>query len=184
MATIKCIKCGSINEDQNRFCNHCGSQLTGMPLVRNDATPTPTRRAKGPPAILIAILLVALGFVAVNQYTDLKPVDFIMSLINGENAPMVQGRYECHLAPKDLDGGVMRTAQTWAYTFFADGRYTTYLEGSQQFSGTWSQTGKMLTVNVPAIKNLSDAYSFTAIVSADGNSFIAGDEKYIKVSSQ
>jgi hypothetical protein len=188
MANDTCTRCGSVNESTSRFCINCGSPLVkeqnqARHAGRQNASgrPAPAARLKGPPVVLLALVFTALGIMLVNQYTDLKPLAFIQSLLNNNGAQAVQGRYECHLEQKDMGGGVGRTEQTWAYVFYANGKYTTYLEGSQQFSGTWSQTGNILTVHVPEIKNISQAYSYDAIVSFDGNSFTAGDQKYVKV---
>lgn len=140
------------------------------------------RKVQGPPKILLAIVFTLLGLAFfTNEYTDLKPVDSIISMSGISNAQTVSGRYDCHLEAANLEGGVMRTDQTWSYIFRSDGTYVTYLNGSQQFSGTWSQSGTILTIHIPAIKGISAAYSSQATVSRDGNSFTAGDEKFIKV---
>ncbi|MGD9677668.1 MAG: hypothetical protein AB7V16_04820 [Vulcanibacillus sp.] len=147
--------------------------------VGND-TNAHVRKIQGPPKILFLILFVLIGFVYVNEYTDLKPLTYITSLSSNEIAQTVNGQYDCHLEAKDY-GGVTQVEQTWSYVFHSDGTYTTYLESSQQYSGIWSQTGNILTLNVPAIANISAAYTIQATVSLDANSFTSGNRKWIKV---
>lgn len=96
------------------------------------------------------------------------------------STPLVAGRYE-EFFPGEDQGPVTQTAQTWAYVFFADGTYTTYLEGYQQYSGTWSQSGSRLEVNVPAIAGVTEAYTFVGEVSPSGDSFTVGDTTWERV---
>ncbi len=145
----------------------------------------PVRRVQGPPIALLVVVFALAGLVCVNKYTDLKPLDSITSLLGiesalGGKAQTVAGRYDCHLEAENL-GAVTQAEQTFSYVFHSDGTYTTYLEGSQQHSGTWSQSGNILTLNVPAIPGISAAYSFQATVSRDGRSFTSGKRRWIKV---
>lgn len=140
----------------------------------------PARKLQGPPMILVVLVFALAGLVLMNKYTDLKPLDAVASLLGFESARTVEGEYACHFEAVNL-GGVMQSEQTWSYVFRSDGTYTSYLDGHQQYSGTWSQSGNTLTVNVPAIANISAAYSFQATVSRDGNSFTVGERKFIKV---
>ncbi len=150
-------------------------------ITGEDRTNVPVSKIQGPPVILLVIVFTLVGLVYANKYTDFKPLDSITSLFSIEKAQTVKGKYDCHVKAADLGGGVMRSEQTWSYVFHSDGTYTSYLEGYQQYSGTWSQSGNILTVNVPAIINISAAYSFQATVSRDGNSFTSGERKFIKV---
>lgn len=142
----------------------------------------PVRKIQGPPTILLVIVFALVGLVYVSKYMDLRPLVSITSLFGTENAPTIGGQYDCHLEAEDY-GGVRQAEQTWSYVFHSDGTYTTYLEGYQQYSGTWSQSGSTLTINVPAIPNISAAYSFQATVSRDGNSFTSGKRKWVRAES-
>jgi hypothetical protein len=153
----------------------------GTAIQGGDEAKAPVRKIQGPPTILLVIVFILVGLVYVNQYTDLKPLDSITSLFGIGNAQTVEWEYVSHFEAADLGGGVMQSEQTWSYVFHSDGTYTSYLEGYQQYSGTWSQSGNILTVNVPAIINISAAYSFQATVSRDGNSFTTGGTQFIKV---
>jgi len=153
----------------------------GIAVDGNDDNQVPIQKIQGPPIILMLIVFALVGLVYVNKYTDLKPLDTISPVFNIQKVPTVDGKYDCHIKSSDLGGGVTRSEQTWSYVFHSDGTYTSYLEGHQQYSGTWSQSGYVLTINIPAIKNLSAAYSFKATVSRDGNSFTSGERKFIKV---
>ncbi len=143
-------------------------------------------------SILPALLLLAvLALYGLNRYTDLKPLDRLSEylglrdLIQTGSAETVSGRYECHYSEKDLGNGVMRTEQTWAYVFFSDGTFTTYLNNEQQFSGTWSQSGKTLTINTPAIAGVTEARTNQVTVSSDGKSFKVDEEStYVWVGSK
>lgn len=132
----------------------------------------------------LMILLTAVTLVGLNEYTDLKPLDKLSERLGIQaGAVTVSGRYECFFPEKDLGGGVLRSAQTWAYVFYSDGTYTTYVNDIQQFSGTWSQSGRTLTINTPDIVDVIQAHSSNVTVSADGNSFKVDEEStYVKVS--
>jgi hypothetical protein len=81
-----------------------------------------------------------------------------------------------------MGGGVARAGETWAYAFYPDGSYKTYLNGYQQYSGTWSQEGSFLTINTPAIPGSGmGATSFTMPVTVDGNSFTTNGNTYIRI---
>ncbi|MGE5370679.1 MAG: hypothetical protein ACM3QZ_01710 [Solirubrobacterales bacterium] len=143
---------------------------------------------QGPPVILLVILFTLLAVVWINKYTPLKPLDlfqqpleFFTSALPPVTAATVSGRYDCHIGAAPLGKGVARPAQTWSYVFHANGTYTSYLEGAQQYSGQWSQSGNVLTITVPAIPNLTSGYSFKAKVSRDASSFTAGERQFIKV---
>lgn len=139
---------------------------------------------KGPPKLLLVIVFSLLGLVVINEYTEYKPVDYLMGQLNIGTAQMVSGRYETHYDQTNMGAGVARADQTWSFEFYSNGKYTTYLEGSQQFSGTWSQTGTTLTVNFPAIAGLNQkGYSAKAKVSSDASYFLYGGDgiKYEKV---
>ena len=138
------------------------------------------RKQRGLPMILIVILFILIAFVYMNKYTDFKPLDSIFggSFLNFGTAQTVSGRYEHHYDYADTGNGVAQSDQTWAYVFYSDGSYTTYLDGYEQYSGTWSQTGNKLSVTIPAIAGISDERTFKATVSSDGNSFNAGGEVY------
>ncbi|MCL4385073.1 MAG: hypothetical protein M1479_09615 [Actinobacteria bacterium] len=138
------------------------------------------RKHRGLPTILIVILFILIVLVYMNKYTDFKPLDSIFgdSFLNFGTAQTVSGRYEHHYDYADIENGVAQSDQTWAYVFYSDGSYTTYLDGHEQYSGTWSQTGNKLSVTIPAIAGISDERTFKATVSSDGNSFNAGGEIY------
>lgn len=165
----------------NREVKSLPKDFFGTAMQESDEVVAPVRKIQGPPIILLIIVFTLVGLVYVNKYTDIKPLDSITSSFGIENAQTVKGKYDSHVNAKNLGGGVMRSEQTWSYVFHSDGTYTSYLEGYQQYSGTWSQSGNILTVNVPAIANISAAYSFQATVSRDGNSFTSGERKFIKV---
>jgi hypothetical protein len=137
-------------------------------------------KAQGPPLALLLVMLALAGLVFLNQYTDYKPLNAITTLF-GVNTPRVAGQYNCHLEQADQGGGVAQADQTWSYVFADDGTYFTLLDGVRQYSGTWSQTGNQLTVHVPAIANISEAYTFRATVSATGDSFTGGELTFTQV---
>ena len=141
---------------------------------------TYARKHSGLPMVLIVILFILIALVYMNKYTDFKPLDSIFgdSFLNFGTAQTVSGRYEHHYDYADTGNGVAQSDQTWAYVFYSGGSYTTYLDGYEQYSGTWSQTGNKLSVNIPAIAGISDERTFKATVSSDGNSFNAGGEVY------
>jgi hypothetical protein len=168
MASMKCGRCGRLNENGSHFCVGCGMVLPQAKV----------RKVKGPPAVLLAFILTLLGLVFVNKYTDFKPLDQLLSMININSAQKVSGLYECHLEAKDLGNGVMRSEQTWGFKFFSDGTYRSTIDGYDQFPGTWSQTGAILKIDVPAIEGISTKYSFTATVGRNGDSFICGGPVY------
>jgi hypothetical protein len=205
--TRLCAKCGTINSIENSYCQGCGEKLIigqvyddriqelkqykklrkKSHIPGGDVTKVPVRKSRAPKillAILIIFLIIFSGLFLINKYTDIKPMDYITSIFNNGNTQPVTGLYTCHLEAKDLGGGVERVDQIWSYDFHSDGTYTSYMNGSQHIyeSGTWSQSGNILTVYVPAIPNGSAAYSVQATVSSDGNSFMCGDNKFIKSS--
>jgi hypothetical protein len=94
-----------------------------------------------------------------------------------EIAPQAQvGGIYCFTIDGGTDeGGAVISRQTWAYVFLNDGNFETYLEGNEQFGGTWSQSGNTLTVNVEAIPDLSEAYTWTGNVSSDGRTIDVGE---------
>ncbi len=105
-------------------------------------------------------------------------VEFFGGLFEPEPAVeqmQVAGIY-CYLVPAQEDqGGATIPEQYWAYAFLNDGSFKTYLEGFEQFGGTWSQTGNQLTVNVDAIPDLSEAYTWSATVTPDALSIDTGE---------
>ena len=131
-------------------------------------------------AVPLVIIVLCAGLVFLNEFTEVKPLSSIASLIGIGQAKQVSGRYECHLSAANMGGGVARVEQTWAYVFRSDGTYTTYLNGYQQFSGTWSQSGSTLSIRVPAIPNISAATTSQAKVSMDGSSFTAGENTFVR----
>jgi len=149
-----------------------------------------TATVQGPPFVLLLVVFALVGLVFVNEYTAFKPLDSIASLLGAENLPeiggqgqnaaIVAGRYDLHLASERYSG-VTQAEQTWSYVFHSNGTYTTYLEGAQQYSGTWSQSGSRLTIRVPANPGLNAAYSFDATVSRDASSFTSGKRTWVKV---
>ncbi len=153
----------------------------GTAAPGGDEAKAPVRKIQGPPVVLLVIVFTLVGLVYVNKYTDLKPLDSITSSFGIGKAQTVSGRYDCHYGAADVGGGVRQSEQTWSYVFHSDGNFTTYLNGYQQYSGTWSQSGSALRVNIKAIPNLSPARSWQGTVSRDGNSFTCGKDKYIKV---
>lgn len=151
------------------------------PAQGSQAAEGAARKIKGPPTILLVIVFGLLALVALDKFSDLGPLDAVTSLFGVKDAVTVEGKYERHYDAADLGGGVSQADQTWWYVFRPDGTYTTFLNGHQQYSGKWSQSGNVLTVNVPAIAGSSAAYSFQATVSRDGNSFTAGEAEFTKV---
>lgn len=139
----------------------------------------PARKLHGPPVALLVLVFALCGLVFMNEYTDLKPIDAIASVV-GLKSATVDGEYIRHYDAVDLGGGVAQSDQTWSYVFRSDGSYTTYLNGQEQYSGKWSQSGNVLSVTVPAVPTISSEYSFEARVSRDGSSFTAGDETYAR----
>ncbi len=105
-------------------------------------------------------------------------VEYITKLFGEDpiaNQAQVAGIY-CHLVPAQQDpGGAAIPEQYWAYAFLNDGNFTTYLEGYEQFGGTWSQSGNQITVNVDAIPDLSAAYTWYGTVSADATTIDTGE---------
>jgi hypothetical protein len=138
----------------------------------------PARKLHGPPVALLVLVFALCGLVFANKYTDFKPLDVVAPLV-GIKSATVNGEYIRHYEAVNL-GGVTLSKQTWSYVFRSDGSYTTYLDGHQQYSGRWSQSGNVLTVTVPAIPTISPAYSFKATVSRDRNSFTAGKDTYVR----
>lgn len=86
----------------------------------------------------------------------------------------VAGIYCFSLEGGNEEGGVTVARQTWSYVFLNDGTFETYLEGNEQFGGTWSQSGSELTVNVEAIPDLTEGYAWSGIVAKDGKSIDVG----------
>ena len=165
--------------------NFLEQAIRAMPISTASMSVKPE---KGHSAVPLVILIIIAGLVLTNEYTAFKPIDFlkeplrsIFSLTASGSVPAVSGSYQCHFEEKDLGGGVMRTDQTWTYTFHEDGTYSTALNGFRQYSGTWSQTNAILTIKVPAIANISAAYTTQATVSRDGKAFTADDNKFVKV---
>lgn len=180
-------------------------------IQKGDEAKIPVQKNQAPPIILLVIVFTLIALVYLEKYTNLKPMDYITSLAgientqtekknaqntlqgqnqkqntqtkieNTQNTPKVLGKYDHHYEAADLGGGVKRSEQTFSYVFFANGTYTTYLEGHQQYSGTWSQSGNILTIYIPAVPGISDKYIFKGTVSSDGNSFDSRDGKYIRV---
>jgi len=140
------------------------------------------QKHRGLPIILVVILFILIALVYMNKYTDFKPLDRIFggSFLNFGSTQTVSGRYEHHYDYANTGNGVAQSEQTWAYVFNSDGSYTTYLDGNEQYSGTWSQTGNKLSITIPAIAGISNERTFKATVSSDGNSFNAGGEVYIR----
>jgi hypothetical protein len=138
------------------------------------------RRAQGPPVALLLVVLTLAGLVFLNQYTAYKPLDYVTMLL-GVNTPLVAGQYSCHLKQAD-QGGVAQADQTWSYVFAADGTYVAYLDGSRQYSGTWSQNGNQLSVKIPAITGISEGYTFRATVREDGEAFTSGKNTFTRTS--
>ncbi len=190
MALAKCSRCGRLNRSENNFCEGCGEKLLrGQQYEQGSQSPpahssgraqAPGRKLHGPPAVLLLALFALVGLVFLSQYTDLRPLDYIASLLGIGSAQTVAGRYDCHVEAENYPG-VTQVEQTWSYVFHADGTYTTYLEGSQQYSEKWSQSANILTLHVPAIPGLSDAYVFRATVSRDASSFRSGKRTWIRV---
>lgn len=139
------------------------------------------KRIKGPPVVLVVIVFGLVALVGLGKSSGFPQLEAITSLFGIKDAVVVEGEYRRHYDTADLGGGVARSEQTWSYVFRPDGTYTSFLEGHQQYSGTWLQSGHTLTVNVPAIAGISAAYSFRATVSRDGDSFTAGKEEFTKV---
>lgn len=103
------------------------------------------------------------GRIGVVEYFQ-KTFDF--DSIRGQET--VAGVY-CYLVPGQQDpGGAFISEQYWSYAFLNDGSFRTFLEGQEQFGGTWSQEGSELTVNVNAIPGLSEPYTWFGEVSPDG----------------
>lgn len=96
--------------------------------------------------ILIGIFVVAFTEAGGRFVTNLG--DWVTSMIDtgGTGQAIVSGGYEYSLGGEDLGGGAVASDQTWTYVFNEDGSYTTFLNGNQQFSGSWSQSGNQLTV--------------------------------------
>jgi len=169
----------------------------GMNTPGGGNTQTPVRNTGCSSIVPLFILFLIIGLFVTNQFTDWKPLDAMKSIFNTIISPannidpatsigpvtaqIVNGRYECHMQEADLGGGVARSEQTWAYVFYANYSYTTYLNGYQQFSGAWSQTGNVLTINTPAIPGLSAEYTSQAAVALNGQSFTANGNTFVKV---
>jgi hypothetical protein len=146
------------------------------------ATEAPASAAvKGPPAILLIVIIGLVAFVAFGGKLDLGPLSAVTSQFGIGQAATVSGEYRRHYDYKDL-GGVAQADQTWSYVFRDDGGYTTYLNGNEQYSGTWSQSGNRLTIRIDPIPSLgTPGHTAVGTVAADGRSFTVGNEQYTKI---
>lgn len=138
--------------------------------------------AKGPPAILLIAIFGLLAFVILGGQADSGPLTAITSQFGIGQAAKVSGGYSRHYDSQNLGGGVAQADQTWSYVFRDDGGYTTYLNGNEQYSGTWSQSGNQLTIKIDPIPSLgTPGHTAVGTVAADGRSFKVGNEEYTKV---
>lgn len=171
------------------------AQTTAMlPSGSGTTTQMATRKSNAPGCGVIAGVMVLVGiviYVVLSTNGTFKPENIfnwfnpdVPSVIDGETAT-VSGRYEAYFAGQSGDGGALdasRAEQTWWYDFFSDGTYTTYIDGYQQFSGTWSQSGDVLTINTPAIPEGGiAAQSYTATVAPDASSFTTPDSTWNRI---
>lgn len=159
-------------------------------------TQTVTRKSNAPGCGVVAGIMVLVGiiiYVVLSTTGTFKPESIfswfnpdIPSVIDGE-AATVSGRYEAYFAGGEGGEGELdatRAEQTWWYDFFSDGTYTTYINGNQQFSGTWLQSGNVLTINTPAFPEGGiAAQSYTATVAPDASSFTTQDSTWNRISN-
>lgn len=107
-----------------------------------------------------------------------------IGITDGQTAT-VSGRYEAYFAGQAGDGGELdaaRAEQTWWYDFYPHGTFTTYIDGYQQFSGTWSQSGNVLTITTQAIPDLGiGRQTYTATVAPDASSFTTPDSTWNRI---
>lgn len=166
------------------------SQAGVAPSGGKEATiARPTRRGS-PLSVLIAFVCIFLVVFFMEKYTDYKPVSEIKAILKtdtghpeiGTTVTTVSGTYECHFSPQAGAGGSGRVAQTWAFAFGSSGIYNAYINGVLQYSGTWSQSGRTLTIKIPALPGGIPARSVTATVSSNGSSFTSSSgDKYVRV---
>lgn len=164
--------------------------------LSNTTTTTVSRKSNAPGCGVVAGIMVLVGiiiYVVLSTTGTFKPESIfswfnpdIPSVIDGE-AATVSGRYEAYFAGGEGGEGELdatRAEQTWWYDFFSDGTYTTYINGNQQFSGTWSQSGNVLTINTPAFPEGGiAAQSYTATVAPDASSFTTQDSTWNRISN-
>lgn len=154
---------------------------------------TTTPKSTAPGCGVIAAIMVFVGIVIYIVFSSngtFKPESILnwfnldeISVIDGE-AATVSGRYQAVFSQGEGDGGELdagRAQQTWWYDFYANGQFTTYINGSQQFSGTWSQTGNQLTIVTDPMPGISDSQTFTATVAPDASSFSTADTTWNRI---
>jgi hypothetical protein len=167
-------------------------QLKGASTTDTAVAPvsplSPTKRFSVGTAFALIFAVVLLGFVAYIFVTpsNTGPVAAITQWISSWTNPTVQstrvsGAYERHIAAQDTGSGVVITPQTWRYVYFENGTFTTYLQGAQQFSGTWEQAGNQLTIHTPAIAGLSAKYDSVSTVSPDAEYYEFQGNRWNKV---
>lgn len=148
----------------------------------------PAKRFSAGTVFALIFAVVLLGFAAYIFVTpsNTGPVAAISQWITSWTNPSLQnarvsGAYERNIAAKDTGSGVVITPQTWRYVYFENGTFTTYLQGAQQFSGTWEQSGNQLTIHTPAIAGLSAKYDSVATVSPDAEYYEFQGNRWNKV---
>lgn len=160
----------------------------------NPVTTPASPKSNAPGCGVIAAIMVFVGiviYIVFSSTGSFKP-ESILSWLNlpeigvtDEQTATVSGRYEAYFAGGTGGGGELdgvMAEQTWWYDFFPDGTFTTYIDGYQQFSGTWSQSGNVLTINTPAIPEGGiSAQNYTATVAPDASSFTTPDSTWNRV---
>ncbi len=141
-----------------------------------------TQKAKGPPVGLLVVVFGLLALLVIDQQAGPGLKEAIVGIVDPSSAATVSGEYRRHYSEQDLGGGVARSEQTWSYVFYPDGSYITYVDGYQQYGGSWSQSGNVLSITIPPIPGMTtDPNTFKATVSPDGGSFTVGEETYTRV---
>lgn len=149
------------------------TELHGTKTVSTTVTSTQQRMSvRSWFALVIAVvILIFVGYLFVTP-SNTGPVAAISQWLSSILNPTVQyakvsGAYERSYAGENTGSGAVITPQTWRYVYYDNGKFTTYMMGAQQFSGTWEQTGNKLTIHTPAIAGLSDKFDSFATVSPD-----------------
>lgn len=154
-------------------------------LAVEKSTKKVSSRAKSIAYTIVFIVAAVIGF-----YCGFVLIpSFITGFVSGAGATgEVSGFYVMHVPEQQIGPGVKAVNQYVGFYFRSDGTYRYYLSDDgvtwhPQHSGTWSQSGDIITINVPSIPGANNPpYSERARVSADGNKIFASGGTFVRVS--
>lgn len=72
------------------------------------------------------------------------------------------------------DGDATVIDQWWAYSFENGGTFRTFLEGAEQFGGTWNSSGLELNLTSNAMEDF-ESFEYVGTISSDGQSITIGE---------